>query len=140
MEDARKKPARPEPKASSFTRPFWDGAREKKLMLQYDPDSRSYQFWPRPTSVKTGRANLEWRPASGRGQLYSFTNVHVPAPGFEERVPYVVGLIELEEGVRIVANLVGVGPDDVRIGMPMRVTWEAIGETNYYAFEPDPDR
>jgi uncharacterized OB-fold protein len=49
----------------------------------------------------------------------------------------VVGCVELKEGVRIVANLVGVGPQDAKIGMPMRVTWEPVGETNYYAFEPD---
>ena len=106
-------------------------------MLQYDPDAKSFQFWPRPISVKTGKANLEWREASGKGVLYSYTVCHVPGAGFEERVPYVVGCIELAEGVRMVANLVGVGPQEAKIGMPMRVTWEPVGDTNYYAFEPD---
>ena len=131
------KKTRPVPKPSSFTKPFWDGAREKKLMLQYDPEAKAFQFWPRPIGVKSGKANLEWRASSGRGVLYSYTLVHVPAPGFEDRVPYLIGLVELDEGVRIVANLVGVGADDVRIGMPMRVTWEPLGDGNYYAFEPD---
>jgi hypothetical protein len=132
-----KKTQRPVPRPSFYTKPFWEGASQKKLMLQYDPDSKSFQFWPRPTSVKTGKANLEWRETSGKGTLYSYTVCHVPGAGFEERVPYVVGCIELNEGVRMVANLVGVGPQDAKIGMPMRVTWEPVGDTNYYAFEPD---
>ncbi len=135
--ETQKKISRPVPRPSFYTQPFWNGARERKLMLQYDPDRKAYQFWPRPTSVWTGKANLEWREASGRGKLYSFTAVSVPGAGFEDRVPYVVGLVELEEGVRIIANLVGIGPDDVRIGMPVRVTWEPLGDGNYFAFEPD---
>ena len=135
--EAKNKPERPVPRPSSFTKPFWDGAQQKKLMLQYDPDSRSYQFWPRPISIKTGKANLEWRQASGRGKLYSFTVVHVPGAGFEDRVPYVIGLVELEEGVRIVANMTGLQPEEAKIGLPVRLTWEPVGDTNYYAFEPD---
>ena len=76
-----KKP-RPVPKPSSYTKPFWDGAREKKLMLQYDPEAKAFQFWPRPTGIKSGKANLEWRESAGKGVLYSYTLVHVPAPGF----------------------------------------------------------
>lgn len=136
MDKAQKTP-RPVPKPSFYTKPFWEGARDKKLMLQFDPDCKTFQFWPRPTSVKTGKANLEWRQSSGRGVLYSYTVVHVPAHGFEDRVPYVIGLIELAEGVRIVSNLVGVGAQEVKIGMPMRLTWEPLGDTNYFAFEPD---
>jgi uncharacterized OB-fold protein len=131
------KPSRPIQTPSSYTKPFWDGARDKKLMLQYDPASQAFQFWPRPASLRTGKANLEWRQATGKGRLYAFTTVHVPGPGFEDRVPYLVGLIELDEGVRIVANFVGLGPEDAKIGMPMRVTWEPLGDSNYYAFEPD---
>lgn len=133
----RSKPSRPVPAPTSHTKPFWDGARERKLMLQYDPDTGSFQFWPRPASLRTGKANLEWRQASGKGRLYSFTTMHVAGPGFEDRVPYLVGLVELDEGVRIIANLVGVGVGEATIGMPVRVTWEPLGDTNYYAFEPD---
>ena len=128
---------RPRPQPTSTTQPFWDGARQGKLMLQYDPVARRYQFWPRACSVRTGKRNLRWREVSGTGTVYSFTVTHVPTAGFEGRVPYAVGLIDLDEGVRIIANLVNVQPDDVRIGLRVRVAWEKLSdEINYFAFEP----
>ena len=67
--------------------------------------------------------------ASGRGELYSFTVCHrAGMPGFESDVPYVVGLVELEEGVRMVANVVSVAPDEVNIGMPLVAIFEERGE------------
>ena len=96
---------------------------------QMGPGSAWTRFltWTRPN----------WRQASGKGKLYSFTIVHVPGAGFEDRVPYVIGLVEIDEGVRIVANLTGLAPQEAKIGLPVRVTWEPVGDTNYYAFEPD---
>jgi uncharacterized OB-fold protein len=67
--------------------------------------------------------------ASGRGTLYSFTVCHRPGmPGFGDEVPYVVALVELEEGVRMVANIVSVPAADVRIGMPLRAVFEPRGD------------
>ena len=129
---------RPLPKPTPTTQPFWDGAKRKKLMLQYDPTKRKYQFWPRMCSVRTGKRNLQWKETSGKGELYSFTVTHVPTAGFEEKTPYLVGLVELDEGVRIIANLVNVKPDDAKIGMRVKVAWEALSDDiNYFAFEPD---
>ncbi len=128
---------RPAPLPSRTTQFFWDAAREGKLALQYDPVAERYQFWPRAISVVTGRRNLEWRTVSGRGHVYSYTVTHVPAPGFEDRVPDVVGLIELEEGVRILANMINVEPADMKTGMPVKVAFEKItDDVDYFAFEP----
>ena len=129
---------RPVPKPTPVTQPFWDGARDGRLMLQYDPKARKYQFWPRANSVHSGRRNLRWKEASGRGTLHSYTVTHVPTAGFEHRTPYLVGLIELDEGVRIIANLDGVAEEDAEIGMRVRVAWEELGDgSRYYAFVPD---
>ena len=129
---------RPVPRPTANTRFFWDAARRGKLALQYDPDAGRYQFWPRAISTATGRRNLEWRETSGRGEVYSYTVTHVPGAGFEERTPYVVGLIELDEKVRIIGNIVGVAPENVKIGMRVRVTFETLTEDiDYFAFEPD---
>ena len=128
---------RPAPSPTETTAPFWEGAKKKQLMLQYDPVSRRYQFWPRINSVRTGKLNLRWQKASGKGTLYSYTVTHVATMGFEDRVPYLIGLVELDEGVRIIANLVNLAPDDVKIGMKMKVAWEKItDDINYFAFEP----
>jgi len=135
------RPIRPKtssiPKPSALTKPFWDAAKEKKLVIQYDPDSRCYQWWPRALSVKTGKMNLEWREVSGNGNLYSYTVTHVPALGFEDKVPYLVGLVELDEGVRIISNLSGITEDNAKIGMPLRVTWEKLtDDINLFSFAP----
>ncbi|MBI4292172.1 MAG: Zn-ribbon domain-containing OB-fold protein [Betaproteobacteria bacterium] len=125
------------PKPSVITKPFWDAAKQEKLVIQYDPDSRCYQWWPRAVSVKTGKANLEWKEVSGNGTLYSYTVTHVPAAGFEDKGPYLVGLVELDEGVRIISNLSGVTEANVKIGMPLRVTWEKLtDDINLFSFEP----
>lgn len=125
------------PTPSLLTRPFWDAARQRKLVIQYDPDSRSYQWWPRMVSVKTGKMNLEWKEVTGNGTLYSYTVTHVPAPGFEDKGHYLIGLVELDEGVRIVSTLSGVTEDMVKIGMPLRVTWEKLtDDINMFSFEP----
>ena len=106
-------------------------------MLQYDPVARRYQFWPRSCSVRTGKRNLRWQPSKGRGTLYSFTETYVPTAGFEDKVPYLIGLVELDEGVRIIANLVKVKRDDVKVGMKVKVAWEQLSDDiSYFAFEP----
>ena len=129
---------RPLPKPTPATQAFWDGAKKGKLMLQWDPTTKKYQFWPRANSVRTGKRNLQWKATSGKGELYSFTITHVPTPGFEARAPYVIGMIELDEGVRIIANLINIKIDDVEIGMRMKVAWEKLSDDiTYFAFEPN---
>ena len=129
---------RPMPKPTQGTKFFWDAAKRGKLALQYDPDSKAYQFWPRTISVATGKRNLEWRETSGKGFVYSFTITHVPTAGFEGRGPYTVGLIELDEKVRIIGNVLNVKPDDVKVGMRVKVMFEKMSDDiSYFAFEPD---
>ncbi len=129
---------RPVPKPTPTTQEFWDGAKKGKLMLQWDPAARKYQFWPRANSVRTGRRNLQWKTTLGKGELYSYTITHVATPGFEDKTPYIVGLIELDEGVRMVANMLNVTPETVEIGMRVKVAWEKLNDDiTYFAFEPD---
>lgn len=138
-----KKIPRPMPRVNSYmdTKPFWQAAREGKLMLQYCKDTNEPQFFPRPVSMRTGKRNLEWREASGRGRVYTYSNHFNPWPGHEDRVPYMVALVELEEGVRILCNLVNVKAEDVKIDMPVKLTWEKLSdEINYPCFEPDSSR
>lgn len=127
---------RPAPIQLNFSKPFWDGAKDNKLMLQYCPQSGKYQFYPRPVSVYTGKRDLEWREASGNGRIYSFSlSYKAPAP-FKDVKPYVVATIELEEGVRILTNVVNCDPKSIKIDMPVRLTWVQAGTANYPVFEP----
>jgi uncharacterized OB-fold protein len=138
MSETKKTP-RPLPKPDIYakTRPFWEAANQGKLLLQYCKDSGKYQWYPRSGSVHTGKRNIEWREVAGRGTVYAYTVSVAPWPGHEDRVPYLCALVELQEGVRILANLVNVKPDDVRSGMPVQLVWERLSEEfNYPAFEP----
>jgi uncharacterized OB-fold protein len=130
--------ALPEPVPSDFSGPFWEATKEHILLLQYDPDVKRYQFFPRPVSIYTGRRSLEWRPAAGTGSVYTFTIVHrAPLPACASRTPYVVASITLDEGVRIMAQLIDCRPEDVRIGMRVRLAWEPRGEFNLAVFAPE---
>jgi len=128
---------RPAPVPHNFTLPFWDGAREGKLLLQYDPDAGKYQFYPRPISVFSGRRNLEWREASGKGTVYTYTVSHKAPPPLRHVTPFVVVTVELFEGVRIMTNLINCSLEEVRIGMPVRLAWVKAGDINFPVFEPD---
>ena len=137
MTDTPKRP-RPLPQPWLLTEPFWEAARSGKLMIQYDPVVQKYQFYPRSVSVFTGRRNLEWREVPGKGTLYSFTDIHVAPPGFEDLAPYMIGVIELDEGVRMMTPLQGLTMEDAVLGMRMRVCWHKLSdEITYPAFEPD---
>lgn len=139
MSEATRKTPRPLPRVNVYmnTKPFWDAARQGKLLIQYCKDTGRPQFLPRPVSLATGRRNLEWREASGRGKVYSWTVTYSAWPGHEDRVPYVCALVELDEGVRMLANLAHCKFEDISIGMPVKVCWERLSEEiNYPAFEP----
>ena len=137
MTDTPTRP-RPLPQPWQLTEPFWEAARNGKLMIQYDPVVKKYQFYPRSVSIFTGRRNLEWREVPGKGTLYSFTDIHVPPPGFEDLAPYMIGVIELDEGVRMMTPLQGITMEDAKLGMRMRVCWQKLSdEITYPAFEPD---
>ena len=136
------KPKRPRaaPTPTNITKPFWDGVNQHKLLLQYDPDAKRYQFYPRAGSVYTGKRNLEWKEAAGTGTIYSWTETYVPFRGFEGQEPYLIACVELDEGVRLMSLLRNCTASEVEIGMRVRLIYETINpEFEYFAFELSPD-
>ena len=133
------KHSRPAPTPTNITQKFWNAIKEHKFLLQFDPDSKKYQFYPRALSVHSGKQNLEWREASGQGTVYSYTETHIPARGFEGLEPYLIVTVELDEGVRLMSLLYNCSVEQVKIGMPVRICWDKINEEfDYFAFEPEP--
>ncbi len=129
--------ARPAPKPDVFvaTQPFWDGAKQGKLVLQFCKDSGRFQHYPRPTSVYTGSRNLEWREVSGKGTVYASTIVRVPGPGIDGRLPLAVATIELDEGVRILGNILNRPGQEVPVGARVELAWDRFDDgTAYPAF------
>lgn len=108
---------------------FWERAAAHELWLPCCAYSGKVFFPPRQRSPFTG-GDVEWVRASGRATLASFVIAHRPAPGFEERLPYIIALAELEEGIRMMTNLPGSLPDPsaLRIGAPLEVMFELRGD------------
>lgn len=115
--------------------PFWEAVRQHKLLLQYDPKAKRYQFFPRPISLHSDSAALEWREAKGTGTLVAFTLTYFPAPGFEAELPYLEGLIQLDEGPRIFAPIANSTYETLKVGMRMRVRWPAADGEHPFQFE-----
>lgn len=130
---------KPIPVPTPVSQPFWDGLRERKLMLQYSPSLGKYVFYPRNRSPLTLEDDLEWRQVSGRGTVYTYTvSGRATAPPWEDSVPQLIAVVELEEGPRMTTELVNVAPEAIRIGMPVRAVFQDVegSEITMLRFEP----
>lgn len=132
---------KPLPRVTPLTKPFWDAAKRGELLIQRCRSCGQYQWYPRSSCHKCSSLELEWSKVSGLGRVYSFTvirRVVGNSPEFSKDIPFVVAEIDLDEGVRIYSNIVGVNPDEVKIGMRVRVTFEeASPEIYLYKFRPE---
>ena len=126
-QDEYKKPL-PTPTFASM--PFWEAAKAHRLMYQRCRLCGTQVFYPRdicPGAQCFGVGTLDWVESSGRGAVYSFTISYQPAhPGFREDVPYVLAIIELEEGWRMNSNIVDIDLSEIEIGMAVEVCWDDV--------------
>ena len=125
-------------KTLPFSEPFWVATREKRLVLQHCSRTGTYQFFPRPVSIATGRSDLEWKEVDGRGEIYSYTVARVGMKQFRGHEPYAVIIARLDVGVDIVSNIVNLQDGDLRIGRRIRPYWLALNDKRHLLlFEPD---
>jgi hypothetical protein len=104
--------------------PLWDGTARKELLLQRCSACGAFRHPPSPICRSCLSDQHEWVAASGRGTVYTYAVVRQAlGRGWEEKVPYVVAVIELDEGPRFLTNVVNVDPDAVQIGMPVEVVY-----------------
>ena len=123
------KSKRPVPAVVPWARPFWDAAREERLMIQRCSYCNKYVFYPRLSCPHCFSRDLKWVEASGRGKIYSYTIVENNAPsGFIDDMPYVVAIIKLEEGVNMLTNIVDCEFGELRCDMPVEVTFDKSNE------------
>jgi uncharacterized OB-fold protein len=124
---ARQKPL---PQPTPETQPFWDGTRQGRLMIMHCNACGHDYFYPRPYCPACFSPNTVWKQASGRAALHTYMIIHRAAPGFEAEAPYVVGIVELEEGPRMMSNIIGVAPDPeaLAVDMPLEVTFEQASD------------
>ena len=120
---------RPLPVPDFETQPYWDAAARGALALQRCTACGTHRHYPRALCPSCHAADHEWVDVSGRGRVYSFSIVRrAPSPAFAGKLPYVLALIALDEGPHLLSHLVDIAPDAVRIGIPVTVTFEDIGD------------
>jgi uncharacterized OB-fold protein len=110
----------PKPFADWETRAYWEGCGRGEIVLQRCGACAKVQHRPRAICASCLSGDIEHFVASGRGQVYTFTVTHQNnARGFRQACPYVLAYVELDEGPRLLTNVVGCDPESVRIGMPV---------------------
>lgn len=124
------------PKPTPVTQPFWDGTKAHELRVQRCDDCGEHIFYPRSLCPYCASTALTWVTVSGDATLDSYVISHHPAPGFE--APYVIAIVKLAEGPRMLTNVVGVPPEPehLPLDMPLRVTYEERGDQVLPLFTP----
>ncbi|MDD9946515.1 MAG: Zn-ribbon domain-containing OB-fold protein [Myxococcales bacterium] len=133
----RAEPSRYMPKPTPETAPFWEGTRAGELRLQRCDYCSHVYFPPRPFCPKCSGRTVSWFNASGRGSLYSYIISHRPMPGFTP--PYSIAVVELDEGPRMMTNIVECPqtPDALQLDMPVEVVFlELSNEIHLPQFRP----
>ena len=108
---------------------YWEKAKAHELWLRHCDDCNKAYFYPRDICPLCFSRNTSWIQASGKGTLHTFAIVHrAPTPAFRDDAPFVVAMVDLEEGPRMPTNLVEVEPDPavIKVGMPVEVVFEDI--------------
>lgn len=122
--------AKPLPVVTEESRPFWDGCQHGKLLLQYCNECHRYQFYPRLFCMHCGSNALRWVEASGQGVIYSFTIIHQnKSPEYVNDVPYNVAIVQLEEGSRLMSNIVDIDTGEMRVDLPVIVVFDQVTDS-----------
>ena len=130
------------PQPTEETKPYWDACRREELQIQFCHECQRYYFYPRPLCRWCLSPNTEWRRVSGKGRLHTHVINYRPARGFEDEAPYVLAVIELDEGVRMMSNLIDIRVDlsvvpsglrrqdgsEMRIDDPVEVVFEKVND------------
>lgn len=131
---------RPLPSIDEYdTRDFWAATKDKKLTYQQCKKCSTIVFYPRRHCTGCTNGALEWMTARGTGSVYTYSVVRQSYhPFFRNKIPYAVAWIDLDEGPRLLSNVIGVDNPltDIKIGMKVEVEWEEYEELNIPLFKP----
>ena len=117
------------PGMTELTAPYWAAAREKRLVVQQCRSCGQVWHPPLPRCPHCHAADLGWRQVRGDGTIYTYTIVRHPTHyAFADAIPYVLAIVELAEGPRLVTAITGVPPAEVRAGQPVRVVFREVAD------------
>lgn len=132
----------PEPVPTPETREFWEAAARRELRIQRCTSCRRFYFHPRPFCPDPACASDEvrWATVSGRAKLASYVINHRPLPKFQSDEPQIIAIVTLDEGPRMMTNLVGIDPDpnQLTLGMDLEVDFVPRGQQQLPVFRPVP--
>lgn len=130
--------AKPLPYRTSWSGAFWDGVREHRFLIQRCAECDTPRFPPKPVCSNCWSDASREVEASGAGTVYSYTIVHRGgSPAFSADGPYAIVLVDLDEGVRVMSNLIHCDLEAIEVGMPVRMVFEDVtAEATLYRFEP----
>ena len=116
---------KPLPRVNETTRPYWEGARAGRLLLQRCRSCAAFIHYPRAWCPRCWKTDLEWVESSGRGRVVTYTIVHqAPFASYASEAPYVLAVVRLDEGPQMMTNIVGVPPAEVKIDLAVEVAFE----------------
>lgn len=118
---------KPLPRPTAISAPFWEAAREGRLIVQHCSKCGDAQHPPRPLCLECWNDVLEWKSATGLATVYSYTVAYrTSTKGYRDDTPYVVAIVETDEGARMTTNITGCDPTDVEVGMRVAVVFDAV--------------
>ena len=120
---------KPIPAVNPESKPFWEACKRHELYVQKCGDCGILRYYPRELCGACLSSNVEWVKCSGKGEVYTFTVTHQHrGAGFREDLPFVMAYIKLEEGVRMLSNIIQCDPATVHVGMPVEVVFEDVND------------
>lgn len=135
---------KPRPDVTDLTRPFWTAAAEGRLVMQKCARCGTVNFLPKPWCVECGCRDIPWTEMKKTGTVYSYTlsrSVAMNLPGWQDQLPIVLGLVDVDDGARMYAQIKDIAPEDIDVGMRVEVQFEQLDEqTRVPAFRPIRDR
>jgi uncharacterized OB-fold protein len=127
---------KPKPAQTAEAGPFWDAAAEGRLVYQFCTQCQRAQFYPRVLCSHCGSRSIEWRTSTAAATVHAATRIYAGLPSFKGDVPYNVVLVDVDEGFRMLMNVIG-NPPDVRIGDRGHVVFESRDGVPLPQFERD---
>lgn len=138
QEKEKKRYAKPLPHIDEESRSFWEALQRHELYIQKCRDCGDLRYHPRALCTNCLSSRTEWVRSKERGKIYTFTVTNQnQAAGFRESLPYVMAWVELDEGVKMLTNIVDCPPQEVKIGMPVEAVFEDVTpEVTLVKFRP----
>ena len=117
------------PIPDDYTQTWWDAAADGRLLVVRCRTCGEAHYYPRPFCPRCGSQDVSWEESSGRATLYTWSVVHQnDLPPFRDKLPYVAAVVDLDEGPRMMTNVVGAEPAELRVGMALQVSFSELAD------------